>query len=98
MSDLIAYINNQQWQELQQWYAEHDVLEIVDELYRLNSAELAIAFRMLSKDIALEVFESMDPPQQSSLISSLRDVQVRAAILILGSFKQRYITHHRKAQ
>ncbi len=80
MSNLIAYINNQQWQELQQWCAEHDVLEIVDELYRLNSAELAIAFRMLPKDLALEVFESMDPTLQSSLISSLRDVQIRDLI------------------
>lgn len=80
MSILNQYLDEKDWHKLQAWFAENDTLEIVNELYRLNPADLAIAFRLLPKDLALEVFESMDPPQQGNLISSLRDVQIRELI------------------
>ncbi len=80
MSILSQYLHEKQWSRLQEWFSEKDVLEIVNELYRLGPDELAIAFRLLPKDIALEVFESMDPPQQGHLIASLRDIQLRELI------------------
>ena len=80
MSILSQYLHEKQWRRLQEWFSEKDVLEIVNELYRLDPDELAIAFRLLPKDIALEVFESMDPPQQGHLIASLRDIQLRELI------------------
>jgi magnesium transporter len=80
MSSLAPYLDKKDWYSLQQWFAEHDILEIVDELYRLKPAELAISFRLLSKPLALEVFESMDPEQQRQLITSLRGSQVRELI------------------
>lgn len=80
MSVLNQYIDDRKFGDLQQWFAEHDVLEIVNELYRLSPADLAIAFRLLPKDLAIEVFESMDPAQQGQLITSLRDLQVRELI------------------
>jgi len=80
MSILSQYLHEKQWRRLQEWFSEKDVLEIVNELYRLDPDELAIAFRLLPKDLALEVFESMDPPQQGHLIASLRDIQLRELI------------------
>ncbi len=80
MSILSQYLHEKQWSRLQEWFSEKDVLEIVNELYRLDPDELAIAFRLLPKDLALEVFESMDPPQQGHLIASLRDIQLRELI------------------
>ncbi len=80
MSNLAQYLVEKDWHQLQQWYAEHDSLEIVNELYRLKPSELAIAFRFLPKDIALDIFESMEPAQQGQLITSLRDVQARELI------------------
>lgn len=76
MSNLEQYIDKKQWNKIQQWYLDHDIFEIVDELYRLEPTDLAVAFRLLPKDIALAVFENMDPPSQGELISSLRDTQV----------------------
>jgi magnesium transporter len=80
MSVLTPYIHNQQWDELRQWYAGHNVLDIVVELYRLKPAELAVAFRMLPREDALKAFEAMDPAQQSSLISALRDKESRQLV------------------
>lgn len=80
MSGLQEYLNGNQWGDAHQWFVDHDVLEIVDELYRLGPDRLAIAFRLLPKHTALEVFESMDPSLQGALIASLRDVQVRTLI------------------
>jgi magnesium transporter len=76
MSDLSQYMDKMQWNNVQEWFSNHDVLEIVDELYRLEPGEIAVAFRFLPKDIALEVFESMDPSTQGQLIASLRDAHV----------------------
>jgi magnesium transporter len=76
MSDLAQYIENKEYIKIQEWFLNHDVLEIVDELYRLESNELAVAFRLLPKDIAIEVFENMDPSSQGQLMASLRNSQV----------------------
>jgi magnesium transporter len=76
MSDLPQYMENKEYIKMQEWFSHHDVLEIVDELYRLEPNELAVAFRLLPKDIAIEVFESMDPSSQGQLIASFRNAQV----------------------
>jgi hypothetical protein len=34
MSKLAQYMDKKQWNRVQQWFSGHDVLEIVDELYR----------------------------------------------------------------
>ncbi len=49
-----------------------DVPDIVDELGRTNSTERALAFRVLAKDVAMEVFEDLDPALQRELIEELR--------------------------
>jgi magnesium transporter len=73
MSDLTQYIENKEYIKIQEWFLHHDVLEIVDELYRLEPNELAVTFRLLPKNIAIEVFESLDPSSQGQLIASLRN-------------------------
>ena len=50
-----------------------DVPGVVDELERLDAVSRAVAFRALPKDLALEVFEDLDPSLQSELIDGLRD-------------------------
>ncbi len=53
--------------------------EVVDELDRLRAQERAVAFRLLAKDKALEVFERLDPASQGELIQVLRDDETVAA-------------------
>jgi magnesium transporter len=65
---------------LNQWLAEADPLEIAEELGRLPVADMAIPFRLLPKDRALEVFEALDPLHQQELLEGLRDTNVRELV------------------
>ncbi len=59
------------------WLAQADVVEVADELSRLPRDRRAIAFRLLPRDRALEVFERMDPPVQQELLEGLREASVQ---------------------
>src|SRR5690606_23471067 len=50
--------------------------DTVGVLERLNERQRAIVYRLLHKDAALEVFESLDPSLQSDLLHGLQDVEV----------------------
>ncbi|WP_046471097.1 magnesium transporter [Allosalinactinospora lopnorensis] len=66
--------------ELRAWLGEHGTLDIADELARIPPAERAIAFRLLTKDRALAVFEALEPLHQQELLEGLRDAQVRQLV------------------
>src|SRR5690606_17504019 len=57
-----------------------DVPDTVEELGRVDSADRAMAFRLLPKDRAIDVFEDLDPALQSELIQALRDDTMRELI------------------
>ncbi len=50
--------------------------EVTRVLERLPRVNRAITFRLLAKDRALDVFESLDPPLQKELIEGMRDAEV----------------------
>lgn len=50
--------------------------QLVSTLERLNPQQRAIAYRLLPKDRALEVFEDLTPSLQGDLIQALRDAEV----------------------
>ena len=51
--------------------------EVAEELTRLDSVESTLAWRVLPKDIALEVFEELDPVNQQQLLLGMRDQAFR---------------------
>jgi magnesium transporter len=51
--------------------------QLAAELTRLDRTQRALAFRLLPKDLALAVFEALDPPVQGELLDGLRDEAVR---------------------
>jgi magnesium transporter len=59
------------------WLAETPTLDIVDELTRLDPADMAIAFRLLPRARALDVFEALDPHHQQLVLDGLLDDRVR---------------------
>lgn len=59
------------------WLNETGTLDIADELSRLDPAATAFAFRLLPRDRALDVFESLDPHDQQQVLDGLRDDRVR---------------------
>src|SRR5690606_41942297 len=44
----------------------------------------AVAFRLLPKDLAMTVFEALDPPVQGALLEGLRDEAVREFVARLA--------------
>ena len=59
------------------WLGERSVVEVAEELERLPREDRAVPFRLLAKDRALDVFETLDPALQQELLDGLRDVNVR---------------------
>ncbi|MHA7132967.1 magnesium transporter [Oerskovia turbata] len=57
---------------LQDRIAGMDTQEVVDELGRLGDERRAVAFRLLPKGRAVEVFEDLDPAIQAELVEALR--------------------------
>ncbi len=62
---------------IHRWLDETSESEIADHLARLEPAERAVPFRLLTKDKAVIVFEEFDPPLQTELIEALKDDSVR---------------------
>jgi magnesium transporter len=59
------------------WLNETGALDIADEFTRLAPAEMGIAFRLLPRNRALEVFEALDPHHQQLVLDGLLDERVR---------------------
>lgn len=59
--------------ELRRRLEELGVVGVVDELERTDRLTRALAFRALPKDMAIEVFEDLDPALQRELLDGLRE-------------------------
>src|SRR6188474_1060659 len=62
---------------IDRWLGHADVVQIAEELSRLQREQRAVPFRLLAKDRALEVFELLDPSLQQELLEGLRETNVR---------------------
>ena len=61
---------------IDRWLAQADDVEIAEELTRLPREQRAVPFRLLARDRALEVFETLDPSVQQELLEGLREASV----------------------
>ncbi len=80
MSTLTELTRPDRLDELREWLDETGTLDIADDLTRLDPAQRAIVFRLLEKDRALAVFESLEPVHQQELLDGLRAERVRELI------------------
>lgn len=61
-----------------------DITETLEQLERLNKIQRAVAYRTLSKDRAIEVFERLDAAIQADLVAALKDADVVEAFAELS--------------
>lgn len=80
MEQLDRLLRTGSWDELRRELARERPFDLAEELTRLTGAQRALAFRLLPKDLALEVFEALDPPVQGELLAELREEPVRELI------------------
>jgi magnesium transporter len=62
------------------WLANHPPHVIADELARMDAVEAGVAFRLLDKDLALAVFEELEPVDQQQILQGLRDQSFRELV------------------
>jgi magnesium transporter len=66
--------------ELDAWLLETPTTEVIEELAHLAPEDRVVAFRLLPRDKALEVFESLDPFHQTEILQGLRDERFRQVL------------------
>ncbi|MGW0178810.1 magnesium transporter [Nocardia sp. NPDC003345] len=62
------------------WLDTHPPHVIADELARMDAVEAGVAFRLLDKDLALAVFEELEPVDQQQILQGLRDQSFRELV------------------
>jgi magnesium transporter len=70
------HLRSRDMESLKKLLAGAEIIEILELMMELSSEEQAIIFRLLSKDIALEVFEELDTSLQHNLLSSFTEERV----------------------
>ncbi|OLT41216.1 magnesium transporter [Saccharomonospora sp. CUA-673] len=66
--------------DLRDLLADTPTVTIAEELAHLDPTERAVAFRLLNKDEAVEVFDALDPEHQATLLDGLREDRVRELV------------------
>ncbi|MFI6211123.1 magnesium transporter [Nocardia brasiliensis] len=59
------------------WLDERPPHAIADQLARMDAVQAGMAFRLLDKDLALAVFEELEPVDQQQILQGLRDQSFR---------------------
>ncbi|WP_109528149.1 MULTISPECIES: magnesium transporter [Nocardia] len=62
------------------WLGNHPPHVIADQLARMDAVQAGVAFRLLGKDLALAVFEELEPVDQQQILQGLRDQSFRELV------------------
>ncbi|WP_067832800.1 magnesium transporter [Nocardia lijiangensis] len=62
------------------WLDKHPPHFIADQLARMDAVQAGMAFRLLDKDLALAVFEELEPVDQQQILQGLRDQSFRELV------------------
>ncbi|MBL1078377.1 magnesium transporter [Nocardia sp. 2] len=63
-----------------EWLDNHPPHVIADQLARMDAVSAGMAFRLLDKDRALDVFEELEPVDQQQILHGLRDQSFRELV------------------
>ncbi|WP_022873118.1 magnesium transporter [Nesterenkonia alba] len=74
---LVDLVRSNATDQARTWVRGNHAVRVAEELARMEPADRAVAFRLLDKDKAMNVFELLDPEHQSTLIEGLRDERVQ---------------------
>lgn len=62
------------------WLDTHPPHVIADEIARMDAVGAGVAFRLLDKDLALAVFEELEPVDQQQILQGMRDQSFRELV------------------
>lgn len=70
---VLTHVRTKEVNGLKKALNEGNALEIIQIMDEMSNEELVLAYRLLNKDLALEVFEGLDQNDQQKLVSSLTE-------------------------
>ncbi len=74
--EVLELIQNRQWAELKNILIEMNEQDIAELFMELDERDITLAYRLLPKDMASEVFVNMDPEYQEMLIRAFSDTEL----------------------
>ncbi len=77
---LYHLLQTNQLSALRDELAEMNVVDIADFLQELSNEGMAIAFRILPKDISADVFSYLDPDRQSHIVGTITDNELSSLL------------------
>src|SRR5690554_5844425 len=78
IDDIPQYLSDRDFAPLTQALHQLSMAEIVTILERFGERQRAVIYRLLPKEQALSVFETLAPPLQADLLRGLQDAEVAA--------------------
>ena len=85
---LYHLLQTNQLSALRDELAEMNVVDIADFLQELSNEGMAIAFRILPKDISADVFSYLDPDRQSHIVGTITDNELSSLL----DMRTKYLT------
>lgn len=76
VDDVEEFLSDENYPAIAEMTNKLSFTEVIAALERLNKNDRAIVYRLLEKDLALEVFEELSPALQSDLVDALREGDV----------------------
>ena len=77
---LIELLHNKNWKSLKELLDEMNEQDIAEIFMQLEERELTLAYRLLNKELAAEVFVNMEPEYQEQLIRAFSDTELREVL------------------
>lgn len=82
--DIIELVENKNWKDLKDVLTEWPAPDIADLIENLDEKDSVILFRLLSKDLASEVFSELEPSIQENLVKSFGNTELKKLIIYLS--------------
>ena len=87
MENIKNYLENKNFQELKLLLSSLNIADIAAIFEDLEKPEdIIILFRLLSKDVAADVFAFLDADSQETIITALKDKEISAIFAIVFAF------------
>ncbi len=80
LQELTQLFKSKQLLKLKEIFAEMNSVDIAELFWQLEREDLILAFRILPKDQAADVFVEMDADEQEMLIQSFSDTELKAVV------------------
>jgi magnesium transporter len=82
--EILELVKNKNWKELKNILSKWPSPDIADFLENLEQQDSVILFRLLSRDLASDVFAELQPTSQENLVKSIENAEIKKLMIDLS--------------